>query len=280
MSMVGIVSRNEPYIEECVLFNHAFGFDQIVVALHNDTYNSEEKIRNLELNNVDVIPFTCREGDGSKWTEFHELGYEIIYNKYKNKVEWMACFDDDEYLWIKDNVHINNLLASVPSDVGQIKIPWVCFGHNNRTISAPLAETRLKWFTKREAVRDIVTCKQFMRMDMIPQDQRWFYSHCGVVNGRTITFDSEEPCNDKEWHLLYPPHSDFENKTVMLAHYRTGAMEDYVKRYKKNPIAHDGTLFDVYRFNQWSQCDNAVEDLRMIQYYPALSTLIQEIINK
>ena len=73
--------------------------------------------------------------------------YLNVTSKYVDTVEWLALFDTDELLYDSQQRSINTMLDTIPKTVGQIFVPWIVFGANDRVLSVTYPETRLSAFT-------------------------------------------------------------------------------------------------------------------------------------
>ncbi len=227
-SAVGAVICNcETYIQEWCCFQYLTGFDKIIICLDRCTDGTRERIDSLSpevRQKIDVFDNSPHDpGEG-----FQYRAYRHIYERYHDKVEWLAMFDDDEYFYDSQGRKINEMLENIPNDVSQIVIPWLNFTHSGKVLSATPDVTRLRHFTKREH-HNLIECKPVIRLDDIMYDEissNWYHCHYVDVSGREITFDGEE--------ALRVPHSP----TLMIAkhfdtcliHYAHGAMEDWVKK--------------------------------------------------
>ena len=279
-SAVGIITRNSStYIQECIAFNYMIGFDKIIIGLDNCDDDTAEKIQKLPdeiLEHVDVFDNGIHRPDFG----FQHKGYQTIYDRYKDKVEWLAMFDDDEYFYDSKRRKINDLLNGISGDVGQIVLPWLNFNHNKQVLSAPPDVTRLAHFTTLcDSHRYYpIECKVFIRLGNVvtngnPGD--WYYCHSAEVFGKIVTFDGKEQHLPSGGTSITPEH-----KETCLVHYITGSMEDFVNKYKNwkrekgllnLPI---GWSFDSLMQNS---CD--VADTRMSIYVEELKELLTKCKN-
>ena len=229
-SAVGAVICNcETYIQEWCCFQHLTGFDRIYICLDRCTDNT--------FNKIDGLPYEVREKmdvfmnsphiDGCG---FQYRGMQHIYDRCKGEVEWLAMFDDDEYLFDHKQRKINDLLEDIPGDVGQVLLPWIKFTHSNQMLSATPDITRLKHFTIKEN-HQRVECKAIVRLDNIVFNDikaGWYHCHYADVSGREVTFDGKDCSRIENPCQIVAEHFD-----TCLAHYVHGAMEDYVNKHKK-----------------------------------------------
>ena len=272
-SAIGIITRNSSkYIQECIAFNYLIGFDKIIIGLDNcddDTYCKIQKLPKAILTKVDIFD----NGEHRPDLGFQHKGYQTIYDRYKDKVEWLAMFDDDEYFYDSKRRKINDLLIDVASDVGQIVLPWLKFNHNKQVLSALPNVTRLAHFTMREHHPQI-ECKTIIRLNNVvtqgnPGD--WYYCHSAEVFGKTMTFDGKE-CNlfNAKCQMI-PEHYD-----TCLVHYITGSMEDFIIKYK-NWVRENALLNKTtsWSFDSLMQNGGDVVDTRMSIYADELKELLK-----
>jgi len=255
-SAVGVVTCNSAaYIQEWCCFQYLSGFDRIVVCLDRCTDDT--------FNRMNGLPFEVREKMDVFMNSphidscgFQYRGYQHIYDRCKGEVEWLAMFDDDEYLYDSRKRTVNEMLETIPADAGQILLPWIKFTHSGQMLSAPPDVTRLRHFTKKENHRT-VECKAMVRLNNIVfNDVRggWYHCHYADVRGREVTFDGKDCVragNDKHPCLMTAEHFD-----TCLAHYIHGSMEDYVNKHKKWRIEKSGYSIPL----PFSQVAQKVED--------------------
>jgi hypothetical protein len=93
-----VICNCENYIQEWCCFQHLTGFDRIIICLDRCTDGTFNKINGL--------PFEVREKIDVFMNSphidscgFQYRGMQHIYERCKNDVEWLAMFDDDEYIF-------------------------------------------------------------------------------------------------------------------------------------------------------------------------------------
>jgi hypothetical protein len=230
-SAVGVVTCNSAkYIQEWIAFQYLTGFDRIIVCLDecdDDTFAKIQDLPDEVLERVDVFD----NSPHSPAVGFQHRGYQHIYDRYKGRVEWLAMFDDDEYLYDCRRRKVNEMLATIPDDAAQIVLPWINFTHSKQVLSAPPDITRLRHFTCKECYpHHLTTCKVFVRLDRIVTNDipgGWYYCHSAEVSGTTVTFDG------KKSEVLNQCQMQSEHDGTFLVHYVHGAMEDFVIKYRK-----------------------------------------------
>jgi len=294
-SIVGIIASNEStYIQECILHNHIIGFNKIIIGLHNCTDNTWEKIKplmdyiDIEVFDVKVNEETTQQFDRVFPAIVHQqVGYQNIYTRWKNRAEWIAFFDVDECLFISDNRKINSILNDIPDDVGGLCIPWLTFNHNNRIISVPQNHTRYSWFnniTKNnidhgwnlpQDVYQFCQCKQIVRLDNIQHTKRWYRCHAMLHTGRVVDSDLRDLGSDTTPMAMHGIPAWERN--VVLAHYRSGAMEDWVARWKRRHWTYNfsrkNNPYTYYDGTEWNKYTLDCIDNRMMQYHDQMQQL-------
>ena len=241
-----VVRHEEKYIQECICYNYILGWDAIVVVIHRDPTDNhpdrtEELIHELPKHILDkVIVKHLEYTQGNHITRSHQnVAYqEIIYPLVKDKFEWLAMFDVNEYLYDSEKWKISKILNSILDNVGQVILTSLTFGHNNQIISAPLIETRLRWFNKRCSQ---INHKSIIRIDSIINPDKW-----------------------NDYHLDGNP---------CLIHYESGAMEDWVNRQYKleNQDIEYKPDYDCFIGNFTA----GIKDDRMLIYSNELDTLLR-----
>lgn len=275
-SAVGAVICNcETYIQEWCCFQYLTGFDRIIICLDRCTDNTRELINVLPSRIRERIDFFDNSphdpGEG-----FQYRGYRHIYERYHDRVEWLAMFDDDEYLYDSRGRKVNEMLDDISDDVSQIVIPWLNFTHSGQILSATPDVTRLRHFPKR-LHRNPVCCKAVVRLDDIIHNEvpsGWYHCHYADVRGKETLFDGRYSTRLK----AVPTMMVAEHFDTALAHYVDGAMDDWLKKYKKWKIAQDAIgkpieweKHDYRRFD-----DRHMEDTRMDRYADELVELLKE----
>ena len=273
-SVVAIIARNETkYIQECILHNHILGFDKIIIVLHgeqdDDTREKIEQVKHIV--DADVLDLCHPIADAKKSVRIghQKHGYRLALEKYKDRTEWLALFDVDECLWIKGDSKINDLLSTVKKDVGLVWVPWLFFNHNNKVVSVPEEESRYSWFNR--SYRSAMRGKSIIRTRMADFSHAGFHVHVPNTTGRMTDFGNRpwlgEMGNVEMCSVL--------KREVVLAHYFTGSMEDWVARNKRRAIRHSGIAFDVNMFLEHTH--KAEMDNRMMQYHDQMMELKSNI---
>ena len=293
-SLLATATRNSgKYIQEYVCYHYLLGFDRIVLGLHkceDDTLDKILKLPDFVLEKVDVVVNTHRE---------HQRPFYLgVVERYHHDFEWMALIDDDEYFYDSKLRQINEILYPIPDDVSQLWYPTTPFGHNQRLLSIPPAETRLAAFTRRAANRGHTYHKCFVRFkdilvaaERFPNNPSWYYCHGAKgVPGKTTSFDGFVYI-DAGFDWSIPQDiigSTVTSYDICNVHYAIGALEDLILRarkwhdtYKDNSMWEykSATLQSEWRENstyaQKYNCDE-IEDTRMLVHVEPLRQLLSQ----
>lgn len=123
-----IVKNENLYIREWIEYNKKLGFANIILYDNNDSEGGE-----------DILP-VIQEYIDSGFIIYHYFkdkkvcqaeAYNECYKKYKDKYEWIAFIDADEFFYINDK-DINSLLSNKRyNGKNVIKIAWRVYGDND-----------------------------------------------------------------------------------------------------------------------------------------------------
>ena len=123
-----ITKQENLYLEEFIEYYVSLGIKKIILYDNNDL--DDENINDLLLNKtlfqdfIDIIDYR-----GIKYAQ--KKAYNDCYNNNKNKYDWIAFFDIDEFLYLKGFQNINKFLSlSRFKKCSSILINWKYYGDN------------------------------------------------------------------------------------------------------------------------------------------------------
>jgi hypothetical protein len=116
-----IALNEEPYIDEWIKYHLALGFSHIYIY-DNSLTNS---LKNKKSNNVTVIHFP----GSTKQLE----AYNLCIVQYKNKHNWCAFIDCDEFIVLKKHTDIISFLNYFDK-YNSIALNWLMFGTSNEKV--------------------------------------------------------------------------------------------------------------------------------------------------
>jgi hypothetical protein len=289
LSAVGLVTNNSAnYIREWIAHQYIVGFDKIIVMLDKPTDDTYEQIQRLPHYVLDKVDIHSNPPSHERGIAFQSAGYQKIYNLYKDRVEWLAMFDDDEYFYDHKKRSINELLQNIPEDVSQVVLPWILFGHNNRATPPTFPTTRFEWFQKVFTQEEIhqwfnpFETKSIVRLsDIVTKttlddvwDNDWYHTHSAIVKNRSTTFDG----NDCKWNTRWSSETAHAHYDTCLAHYCVGSMEEFALRCKRWLIS---GMRHRRRKTKWvperfPQSVGTIVDARMMLYVDELKKIMSE----
>lgn len=177
-AICAVAKCENEYINDWVKYHIDLGFDQIYIYDNND--EDYEKIetridsRYLDRVHITKIP-------GAK--EFQIPTYNMFYNKFKNKFDWITFLDIDEYVVLKKWKNIREFLNDNKfRHYNVIRLNWHMFGDDNlieRDMSIPV----YKGIKKRVASKLESQGKQFVRC-VSNHNVEICSNHWGTFDGR------------------------------------------------------------------------------------------------
>ena len=123
-AVVCIARLEGKYINEWVNHYLGLGFDKVIIADNNHDEDGEN-LGSMFKDNPNVIVEDYRNKVGYQMKCYSEL-----YAKYKNEFSWIAFFDVDEFLEVRNN-DIKDYLKD-KDDFDCVMVNWLCFGDNDQ----------------------------------------------------------------------------------------------------------------------------------------------------
>ena len=212
------------YIREFVEHYKNLGFDKIY--LYDNNHDGEETFDDILSDHisskfVDVVNIRNKVAHQFK-------AYQDCYGRCRGKYDWVAFFDVDELLWIKDFDNVKEFLSQDKFNGFQaVKINWLCYGDNNlvtddgRTMAerftVPIQPLDFKIWNEPENCH----VKSFVRCGLGNLKFKNPHLPCGLKN----VCDSDGNKSDEKSPFSKP----FRLDSVHLKHYVTKTIEEYLK---------------------------------------------------
>lgn len=130
-----ITSEGERYLDEWVDYNFAIGFHRIYIYDNTDDNDLRKwgEISQKMGRKVHVVHFP---GRGKQ-----KLAYNECTKTFGNLSDYLAYFDDDEFLVLKKHQGVSGLVRDhLPN--GSLAIHWRIFGTSNHSLYSPLPVTK------------------------------------------------------------------------------------------------------------------------------------------
>lgn len=196
------------YIQEFINYHLKLGFYKIII--YDNSKNNELRLFNR--NNIYVIPFP---GGGKQI-----VAYNNFIKYQKNKYDYVAFLDVDEFLVLKQHKNINDFcLDKIPN--GALGINWYIFGNNGNTKYDP--RPVLERFTRRSHIMDphiktIAKCSDLLE----------FHIHHPTLLVPNTAFR-----NIKGTVISGPLNMDRDDSVAQINHYITKSNAELVKKINR-----------------------------------------------
>ena len=174
-ALCAIVKDSEPYIDEWIDYHFGLGFHTIYLIDNSDKHEllSWQNKRRAAGYSVRVIP---KPGSHRQM-----YGYHICASEFKEVHTYMAFFDVDEFLVLKNHTNVDDFLDKyLPK--GALAISWYIFGSANTTMYSPIPVTKRFMFRdgisemdrhpKWDNVKSIVKLKDYGQYPQSPHSMK------------------------------------------------------------------------------------------------------------
>lgn len=126
-ALIAIAKNEQRSIAEWLAYHRLIGFDQIIVYDNGSTDGTASIINHISRLDPAVVY--------KYWPDRIEnvpqlAAYAAALKEYDAK--WMAFFDIDEFLVLRDHDSVNEYLAEMDDAVGAIAVNWLVFGSSAR----------------------------------------------------------------------------------------------------------------------------------------------------
>lgn len=162
VALVCIAKNEDNYIEEWLKYNLKLGFDEIFIYQNDWRWSGNmEKVNKIEFDG----PIRQVEA------------YNNFITNNKDKFDWVAFFDIDEFLVLKIHKDIKYFINDY-ADLPAIGINWVLFGDNGYTKVID-DYSLLRRFTKRQKstnlhVKNIINLSKTNSMNIHNPNSEWY----------------------------------------------------------------------------------------------------------
>lgn len=258
--------RNEaPYLAEWITWHKMLGFDHFLVYTNDNTDATKEVLEKIShlgfLTWIELFP--------SKEASPQMFAFKEALNwVHEKKPEWIALFDVDEFLNLKQDINLDLFLKRHES-ADAIAINWKIFG-SSRLIKRGIGLTpeRFLW----SAQQDFLQHSQFKSIFKYNKDLIRFH-HRAVYKGHVYknlkyVFPDGTPLDD---NILRPGKFTSEGKfyfdfsVAQLNHYAIRSIEEYKKKRMRgdgfNSLSKDMSFKDqsyLGRFNKNDVFDDTI----------------------
>lgn len=231
IALVSIVKNEDDYLKEFVNYYIDLGFDHIYI--YNDDSDNhpslflEKEIKEGYITIIEVIPeyIEINNKNVKYFTKYQNSVYSEaikIYNEY----DWLAFFDLDEFLEIKINKRLKELLNEY-MDYPAIGINWVIYGANGQfKKESGTVIQRFKYNNnKEEKINPHI--KTILQPKLCIENNAYFkYDPHSIIsdNNNFITIDFEKN------RINGPFNPKGTDNIAIINHFCTKSYEEFIKR--------------------------------------------------
>jgi hypothetical protein len=216
------------YTRELISYYMSIGVDKFVIADNNlpNTEKFSDVVQDYIKNNtVDIIDIIGKSYDYSEY-------YEIMYEKYQDKCEWLLFFDFDEYLRMHfeegKNIGLKEYLSNNTFDKCEaIVFNWLMYDDNNLLYYDN--RTSLERFPNPVYKHPDNKYVKTMVRGKINKKVFTAYGSCHCPNEEVITCDSMGKIHNHLTDNIIPPLF----KYAYLMHFNTRTAEEFVGKAKR-----------------------------------------------
>lgn len=245
------IGKNEnKYAREFVEWYKNLGFSKIILYDNNDLDGERfnEVIGDyIQDGFVETVDFR-----GRKICQLQ--AYSHCSRTFGNQCDWIAFFDMDEFLELKDAGSVNEYLSDpVFENFGIIHINWKCFTDNGHLEYSP-EPLNIRFTTPapidilniREKEPENHFCKSFVRGSAAPYLWWLRTAHTPYPNVIRCCNNAGNPCNSEK------PYCDIDYSCAWLRHYTTKSTQEYLQKLERGYPDHKMTeeeirsLIEVY----------------------------------
>ena len=215
------------YIEEFVNHYKKIGYNHIFIYDNNDIDGEKFDIvlkKEIKDNYVTIVDFR-----GKNTTRQLFEAYIDCYEKNNKNYDWLSFFDIDEFLELKNNTNIQELLDNERyKNCQNVKFNWLIYTDNDKLYyeNKPVQERFTEPLYK----------NKFFNMH-IKSTVRGNLSKNYWINGNNPHTSVNEfiacSCSGKEINKESPFNSPPDYTFAILKHYRTKTIEEYCNKIKK-----------------------------------------------
>jgi hypothetical protein len=207
------------YIREWVEYHLDLGFDKIFIYDNNDLDGEhfDEVIGDyIEDGRCEVIDYRGRKC-------CQEDAYDDCYQRHRREYDWIAVFDIDEFLTLKQHKNVHEFLSDSRYDGFElIHLNWMCYGDNEMldndgrgcverfVTPLPYDARRFKDFPENNHIKSIVRGNlNHINWHHVTHTPRCYYRCC---NGAGEQCSERSPFNPYNFDVAYFRH--YYTKTI------------------------------------------------------------------
>lgn len=220
-----MIKSNRPDdLKEWADYYLAIGFEKITIYDNESTFSVKDLFADYKNIEVKIVKSDI------DFTTYAQNLYTATCNEKKEQTEWIAFFDDDEYLYLKNNRNIYEILDE---NLLSQSFYWKFLSSNivldHRDFTAIDTFNYNSLFTPCNNQAHVKTMINLNKNSNI----KWSSVHLPTINGKKRSHD----INKKEINRESMPINNtfYDSQSAILYHYFHKSYEDWLFKVKRNP---------------------------------------------
>ena len=249
-SVCMIIKNDHDLLPEWVEHYRRIGFNHIYLIDNGTSPPHQEYLREHIQSGYLTYMYTTQY-------PFQVQGYNYVLNQFRNETTWLAFFDSDEFLVLKQHNNINDFLREY-EDYAAVSVVWYIFGsngylnHQTNTIES---------YIKRVRYGDFKNGQYHFKSIVMTDRTTSFICHSGEHNeGYTAVDETKTPTDG-------PFPKEINTNIIQLNHYVIRSLEDFQEKSRRR--SGDGWVKNLDYFYMTDQHANEEYDWSIIErHYP------------
>ncbi|AXK64599.1 glycosyltransferase family 2 protein [Burkholderia sp. IDO3] len=222
IGLVAIAKNEGRYLAEWISYHLGLGFDYIAIY-DNESDDGSDKIIDELSGFLPVKRIFWKNVNG---VSAQQSAYNDFIKNHAGGFDWLAYFDLDEFLVVKDGRSFRDVMGAFPDDVSAIGVNWLTYGSSGKLDSDyDLVTKEFKWgrfrdFDNNYHIKTLLKPDRILKMEV---------HHCEVIsgkyirpNGDLIDFPKKNGISDKIDHSVF-----------QLNHYQVKSRGEFVKKINR-----------------------------------------------
>ena len=229
-----ITRLSNKYLREWTEYYKGIGFDKIFI--YDNNRDDEEKCIDeipdyVDNGFVDIIDFGNENG------RVQESAYQDCYEKHNKEYDWIAFFDDDEYVTLNNCNNIKDFLSNpIFENVNGVAFPMINYCDTDVIINDK--KTRLDVYTSVKDLNFLFSNSYYKTIAKcginvsykrnIISDGSLYDGCCHIPLVDNIPFNNISDCDGNKIDGIYGTSCQFYVYNAFLKHIPTGCIDDYI----------------------------------------------------
>lgn len=251
LSVCAIAKNEGKYFKEWIEYHILLGVEKFYIYDNDSSDNTYDVLTPyIDKGIVEYIPFS---GEKKQLVAYRDCVRRVLY-----KTKWLAVIDIDEFIVPVQENNIKNFLQTVPNNISQIFIRWICFssnGHEKKPEGLVIEN-----YTQRCPT----SLFEFNKIIVKPHKVLYLISaHWFCTMGKRLHLGVNETHVSK-------------HEKIRINHYHCKSKEEFQERYIKGDVLH-GIENNRYTLNEFHRRDNSdVYDDVILKYVDKLKERLEK----